>query len=355
MARPIEFFPKHPVALLQQGEGKEYGALSGLPLRNYPYTNFAMKLKDGTFNQYISLGFMARELELYQGMIEEVLAADAQSGKFFDATKGHYVVNSKADGTLSTYGKFAFERRSDAEIFVAQYGGDIRNYRFTQYMATYDNKEDIKKIEATKKERDYPLGHGIFDSLCPKNFDAKQFTTLRSLKAYLKESKLCGHLHETHLHALSLYLREAKDKPVLQKTKRNPLLVPAKAKCPVCGMFVAKYPRWAAEIDLGNGHKLYFDGVKDMMKFYLSPLKYAKFTQGKTPENIYVTDYYTLDQLDAKKAFYVIGSLVYGPMGHELIPFSKEQDAKQFMRDHAGLNLLGFQELNAEIVFGLDK
>ena len=31
----------------------------------------------------------------------------------------------------------------------------------------------------------------------------------------------------------------------------------------------------------------------------------------------------------AKEAFFVIGSDVYGPMGHELIPFASKADAEQ--------------------------
>ena len=41
----------------------------------------------------------------------------------------------------------------------------------------------------------------------------------------------------------------------------------SKAKCPVCGMFVNKYPKWTAVIETSDGTNYYFDGVKDMMKF----------------------------------------------------------------------------------------
>jgi nitrous oxide reductase accessory protein NosL len=33
-------------------------------------------------------------------------------------------------------------------------------------------------------------------------------------------------------------------------------------------------------------------------------------------------------------AYYVLGSDIYGPMGRELIPFEKEADAKEFIKDH---------------------
>ena len=33
-------------------------------------------------------------------------------------------------------------------------------------------------------------------------------------------------------------------------------------KCPVCGMFVAKYPDWVGYVELADGTRLVFDGAK---------------------------------------------------------------------------------------------
>ena len=64
-----------------------------------------------------------------------------------------------------------------------------------------------------------------------------------------------------------------------------------KDKCPVCGMFVAKYPDFVAEIVFKDGSYAVFDGAKDMFKYYLD-LK--RFNPAKKPadiRSIYVTDY----------------------------------------------------------------
>ncbi|MFA6756407.1 MAG: nitrous oxide reductase accessory protein NosL, partial [Sulfurospirillaceae bacterium] len=66
------------------------------------------------------------------------------------------------------------------------------------------------------------------------------------------------------------------------------------------------------------------------------------------------TDYYTLEALEAKDAFYVVGSDVYGPMGNELIPFSKEANAKTFRDDHKGKQIVSFDEITPELVKTLD-
>src|SRR3989339_2140309 len=43
--------------------------------------------------------------------------------------------------------------------------------------------------------------------------------------------------------------------------------ISAQERCPVCGMFAAKYPNWITQVRLGNGTVKFFDGVKDMMAF----------------------------------------------------------------------------------------
>ena len=127
-----------------------------------------------------------------------------------------------------------------------------------------------------------------------------------------------------------------------------------KDKCPVCGMFVAKYPDFLAAILFKDGSKAFFDGPKDMFKYYLDMKKYNAGKKWGDIETIYVTDYYTLTLLNALQAWYVLGSDIYGPMGRELIPLGKEAEARDFQKDHKGQRILKFQEVNLGLVKGLD-
>lgn len=127
-----------------------------------------------------------------------------------------------------------------------------------------------------------------------------------------------------------------------------------KDKCPVCGMFVAKYPDWLAQVIFKDGSLAHFDGVKDMFKYLFNLKKYNPSKKTVDVRAIYVTDYYDLSPINGREAFYVIGSDIYGPMGRELIPFQKEADARVFMKDHKGKTLLKFKEVTLEIVKGLD-
>ena len=172
--------------------------------------------------------------------------------------------------------------------------------------------------------------------------------SLQEIERSVRASGACVPLGRSKMEALVAYLAAGS---ASQEKEWKGLAVPHDAKCPVCGMFVSKYPKWAAEMIVA-GKKHYFDGVKDMMKYY--------FFDGDFPydrskiEAMKVTDYYTLEPIDARKAWYVIGSEVHGPMGNELIPFKDEVSAKNFLRDHKGEKILRFEEITPKMVMGLD-
>jgi copper chaperone NosL len=127
-----------------------------------------------------------------------------------------------------------------------------------------------------------------------------------------------------------------------------------KDKCSVCGMFVAKYPDFVAEVIFKDGSYAVFDGAKDMFKYYFNLKRYAPAKQMENVASIYVTDYYSLEPIDGTAAWYVAGSDTFGPMGKELIPFGKEPDARGFMKDHKGKFLLRFKDVDADLIRGLD-
>jgi len=133
-----------------------------------------------------------------------------------------------------------------------------------------------------------------------------------------------------------------------------PMKPSKKDKCPVCGMFVYKYPDFIAEIIFKDGSYAVFDGAKDMFKYYFNLKKYNPNKRVSDIGSLYVTDYYSLAQVDGFKAYYVLGSDIYGPMGRELIPFEKEADAKEFLKDHKGKSIHRFKDITYEIIKSLD-
>lgn len=304
-------FASSSLPLLQEEGGKFWDPVTGKNLQLHQNTNFTAKLHNGRIRQYSSF-----------------------------------------------YGVFSDEKNYGLQKNSIKYY-DENKKAFLPYKASikYTN-EDFQKesawINNIKVKRDYKMGEKIYYNRCKENeIDFDMFFEINELKYYLVSENICGKLIENHLHPLSVYLWDIKKLGITQN--KNHIVVHENEKCPVCGMFVAKYPKWAARLYYGE-KSFAFDGVKDLMKFYFNSSKWGKF-QDLTKEKVTkfeVTDYYTQNAVDGFKAYYVIRSDVYGPMGNEFIPFKNEVDAKSFMRDHDGKKLLKFSDINANIPYELD-
>jgi len=174
-------------------------------------------------------------------------------------------------------------------------------------------------------------------------------TDLNSTLQKIETLQPCTRLNTRHKEALAYFLMAGYAK---HATKTNGQIeVPKGVKCPVCGMFIYKYPKWVATIKVEK-HTHYFDGVKDMMKFYIFDVDFP-YDRNKISQ-MEVTDFYTLKAIEAKEAFYVIGSNVYGPMGNELIPFSTKKAAQNFKKDHNGEKIILFSDITPKLIMGLD-
>ena len=119
-------------------------------------------------------------------------------------------------------------------------------------------------------------------------------------------------------------------------------------RCPVCGMFTAEYPDFAARVTFADDASFTFDGPKDMFTFLLSLAKYAPGRSRSGVEQVVVTEYYELIAIDAETAFFVAGSDVRGPMGAELVPFATREDAEAFSSDHRGTAVLAFGDIDLD-------
>lgn len=124
--------------------------------------------------------------------------------------------------------------------------------------------------------------------------------------------------------------------------------------CPVCGMLVSKYPNWVAVVTWKDGHAHYFDGAKDMFKFLHDLPRFAPKHRKEDIAGIHVTDYYNLERIDARKALFVTGSDVLGPMGHELLPLATRADADDFVKEHKGKRILAFDQVGPKLPYDLD-
>ncbi|ADN09469.1 nitrous oxide reductase accessory protein NosL [Sulfurimonas autotrophica] len=198
--------------------------------------------------------------------------------------------------------------------------------------------------QAVKEKKLYPMGEKIYKKKC-FHVDVNSYKSYEELYEALLAKKICPTLNKKYAQALSLYLWDVKRASKQHKYYKK-LTVTKKDKCPVCGMLLYKYPRWISRIEY-NDNNISFDGIKDMMKYY--------FEHPDNIKNMLVQEYYTQKVIDAKKAYYVMGSDVYGPMGNELIAFKDEESAKRFYLDHKGKKILKFDEIKPEAVYKLDE
>ncbi|MFT7859912.1 MAG: nitrous oxide reductase accessory protein NosL [Sulfurimonas sp.] len=196
---------------------------------------------------------------------------------------------------------------------------------------------------AYKEKKIYPMGEKIYKQKC-QTIDVEKYNSYEELHQAISADKLCQKLSPKYLETLTIYLWDIKRNDKEQQHFEK-LTVTKDEKCPVCGMYLYKYPTWIAKIHY-NKETFAFDGIKDMFKYY--------FEHQKEIRHILVQDYYTQKTLDAKKAFFVIGSDVYGPMGNEFLAFETLDSAKKFLLDHKGRKILEFDEIDEDVVYGLD-
>jgi nitrous oxide reductase accessory protein NosL len=200
-------------------------------------------------------------------------------------------------------------------------------------------------LSSSQEARLFQMGKKVADSLCHRSqleaLDLQQPVDKLSQRL---QKHICHDLNERYTHALLHYLHR-KAHNLIETPLHAVRPVPTTEKCPVCGMYPYKYPDWAAMMIIGK-KCYYFDGVKDMMVFYLLREKYhydrASVTQ------MVVQDFYRLSLVDATLAWYVLGSDIRGPMGPDLIPFARRKDAQIFLTDHHGSKIIRFDAIRRE-------
>jgi nitrous oxide reductase accessory protein NosL len=121
-------------------------------------------------------------------------------------------------------------------------------------------------------------------------------------------------------------------------------------RCPVCGMLVAPYPDWTAQVRHGDGTTVFFDGCKDLFKYLLMFEIYAPKQDRRDVAAVFVTNYYDGEVIAARNAFFVAGGDVTGPMGAELVPHRSIEAAEDFLEDHHGRRILRFEQINESVI-----
>jgi copper chaperone NosL len=116
--------------------------------------------------------------------------------------------------------------------------------------------------------------------------------------------------------------------------------------CPVCNMKLETSSLGPAALEFNDGKIVGFDTAGDLFRYLLDPGKYG--FDPKNIKSIYATEYGTKNFVDAKTAFFVVGSDVQGSMGPEIAAFSKKEDAESFKTEHKGKNVVSHSQITLE-------
>lgn len=121
-------------------------------------------------------------------------------------------------------------------------------------------------------------------------------------------------------------------------------------ECHLCGMIITRFPGPKGEAFLRHDEKVYkFCSTRDLFAWLLQP------DVGNRVEAVYVHDMSNTSWddpqdtalIDAKTAWYVIGSRRKGAMGPTLAAFSERQRAAEFAREYGG-SLARFEDIDLD-------
>jgi copper chaperone NosL len=129
-----------------------------------------------------------------------------------------------------------------------------------------------------------------------------------------------------------------------------PQEIKAATACSLDGMVLADFPGPKAQIHYATGEPDFFCDTFEMFSIYLQPEQKKRIT-GIFTQDMGKADWDkpTGNWIDAKQAYYVMGSKKNGSMGPTLGSFAHQQDAESFAKQFGG-KVLRFDQVTFDMV-----
>jgi len=125
--------------------------------------------------------------------------------------------------------------------------------------------------------------------------------------------------------------------------------VPNDARCPVCGMFPARQPRWAVQVIYADGHAHFLDSPLSLFHYLQHVKRYAPGRRRAEISAIHVSEHESGRWLAAELALYIHGSTLVGPMGNGNLPATTAGEAASRLIERVGGQVLSFASLEGEL------
>ena len=179
----------------------------------------------------------------------------------------------------------------------------------------------------------------VVGSKAPGTMTMKSKLAFASKAEAEKFSKECGGT----VQGYDLTLKMAKESInkenqmiVKRRLKKGKIVEPVdnKDRCPVCGMYPARYPKNKCQIQTKGKEVFHFCSTQCLFTFLGDSAKYA----GKEvqPFLMWVVDVDSGAWISGRTAYYVVGSNQSGPMGKEAFAFDKNAVAEGFAKKYKG-------------------
>ena len=149
-----------------------------------------------------------------------------------------------------------------------------------------------------------------------------------------------------------LFLTACSNEEATEQTNNTPVAIESGDECHLCGMVITGFPGPKGELFEGRqSHVRKFCSTRDLMSWYLQP------ENKPNSKEIYVHDMSRSDwnspndehMINAKDAWYVVGSSMKGAMGPTLASFAQKTSADEFVAKHGG-TVLGFEAITMDIL-----
>ena len=120
-------------------------AYCGMDRKQYAYSRVLLRYRDGSEVGLCSVHCAGIDLALHPEKVPaQIMAGTFDRGNLVDAEKAIWVLGGSKQGVMSIRGKWAFERKEDAEAFMHEFGGSITSFRNVMTAAFEDMWEIIR-------------------------------------------------------------------------------------------------------------------------------------------------------------------------------------------------------------------
>ncbi|MEZ0245313.1 MAG: nitrous oxide reductase accessory protein NosL [Methylophilaceae bacterium] len=130
----------------------------------------------------------------------------------------------------------------------------------------------------------------------------------------------------------------------------QPLAIQTGTACSMDGMILADFPGPKGQIHYASGAPDFFCDTTEMFSIYLQPEQQKRIT-GIFTQDMAKTDWEKPEDnwIDAKKAWFVVGSNKHGSMGPTIATFAEQAPADSFAKQYGG-KVVKFDQVTPEMV-----